>query len=73
MSYDENCYDDAENYWEKAARNGHNRAKKALLNLYKNELKDKYDYTSRTSYVEAKGRGCRNFYDDYNKTGGYEI
>lgn len=62
--YNEEDYDEAEVWWEKAARNRHENAKRALLRLYRYELKHKYDNAStRVSYAEAKGRGVRNFYD----------
>lgn len=53
-AYDKEDYDKAEEYWENAARNGHEEAKIKLKKLYANELKDKYNSSTRIPYSASR-------------------
>ncbi len=56
ICYSMKSFDDAEYWWEQAARNHHVQAKQALLSLYRKELRNKYNSSGRMSFNEAKGR-----------------
>lgn len=56
MCYLMKDYDGAEYWWEQAARNHNKKAKAALLKLYNNELRHKYDYLIGPVPISASRR-----------------
>ncbi len=57
LNYRKGYFDVAEDFWERAIRNGYKRAKRNLMLLYKYELKDKYNFGSPISTNARMTRG----------------